>query len=138
MTNIIPFPIQKRSQTSPNLHNFAWRENWQTKQEKSITICQAIMLKILLTTGNIEHINTIEEIERLQNIKLDWRLWYNNDLLSIPLSQIAPSSQFEDVMRKLRNIGAESTVFLRYAWRWTQQRNISQLSSVLSTQTCCI
>lgn len=29
------------------------------------------MLKILLTTGNIEHINTIEEIERLQNIKLD-------------------------------------------------------------------
>lgn len=138
MTNIIPFPKRENHNVHPSLHNFEWLNLLQSEQEKSITICQAIFFKLILTTGDVNQIGTIEEIERLQNIKLQWRLWYNNDLLSIPLSEIAPGSQVENIMRTLENIGAKSSVFHRYAWRWKLQRIETWWKSLLPTQTCCI
>jgi len=120
--------------TSPGEHTFSGLKNKNISKTDAFTVFQAILLQSMLVTWdiNIYATNTIEEI---QKVKLsEWDV-FSRRLRSIPLAQIAPGSQVEDIVRTLKRIGAKSTIFHRYAWsRRRKQRNPSQLNTFLSSQ----
>ena len=135
MTNIISLderrPGNNNYYTTPWEHNFAWLTPETASDTDRMTICQSMLLQPMLVTWDID-ISAIELLEEMQEFKVSiWDI-FDRRLGSIPLSQIAPGSQVEDVVRTLTRIGAKNTIFERYAWsNRRNQGNTSQLSTIL-------